>query len=130
MIKKMEIFLKVISFLNIIVVFVALIVSGVVLKQTPTSTTIIVIVFVVIFSILIWMRGKSIGTLISEKQEVSKNKIIMLLGFIIIMDVLQKIFTIIYILALFKNVSILFSYIILMSEYLLIDKTKKIISAI
>lgn len=130
MIKKMEIFLKVISFLNIIVVFVALIVSGVVLKQTPTSTTIIVIVFVVIFSILIWMRGKSIGTHISEKQEVSKKKIIMLLGFIIIMDVLQKIFTIIYILALFKNVSILFSYIILMSEYLLIDKTKKIISAI
>ena len=107
MINKTEIFLKIISLFDVLVAFCSLFISCVILKQSVNFSVLIVVIFTAIYSIFIWMTGKRIGSILSEKQVKFGKKIVMILAVTILMNVLQNLCTITYILRFFKNISII-----------------------
>ena len=53
MIKRMELFLKIISLFDVLVAFCALFISSVILKQPVNFSVLVIVIFTIIYSILI-----------------------------------------------------------------------------
>lgn len=127
MIKRMEFFLKIIALFNVLTAFCSLFVSCAILKQSIGFSVLIVVIFTTIYAILIWIAGKRIGSILSEKQIKFGKKIVMLLAVIILMTLLQNLCTITYILSFFKNISIIIPCMFSMIVFQLVDGMKRLI---
>lgn len=68
MIKRMDFFLKIISLFDVLVVLCSVFISFVILKQPFNYSILVIVIFTTIYSLLIWMTGKRIGLILSEKQ--------------------------------------------------------------
>ena len=78
MIKRMEFFLKIISLFDVLVAFCSLFISCVILKQPVNFSVLFIVIFTTIYSILIWMTGKRIGSILSENQVKLGKKIVII----------------------------------------------------
>lgn len=130
MIKRMELFLKIISLFDVLVAFCALFISSVILKQPVNFSVLVIVIFTIIYSILIWMTGKRIGSILSEKQVKLGEKIVMIFAVTILMNVLQNLCTITYIFSFFKNISIIIPCMFSMIVFQLVDEMKRLIENI
>ena len=127
MIKRMEIFLKSISLFDVLVVFCSLFISCVIFKQPFNFSVLFIVIFTTIYSILIWMAGKRIGTILSEKQVILGKKIVIILSVTILMNILQNLCAVTYIFGFFKNISIIIPCMFSMIVFQLIDGMKRLI---
>lgn len=125
MIKIMNFLLKFIPFFNVSVVFCSLFIFCVILKQLVNFSVLVIIIFTIMYSILIWMTGKRISSILSKKQVRLEKKIVMLLAVIILMTILQNLCTIIYIFNTFTKISIIIPCMFSMVVYQLVDGMKR-----
>ena len=125
--KRMEFFLKIMSLFDVLVAFGSLFISFVILKQTFNFSVLVIVIFITIYSILIWMTGKRIGSILSEKQLKLGKKIVMIFAVTILMNVLQNLCTIIYIFSSFKNISVIIPWMFSMIVFQLVDGMKRLI---
>lgn len=127
MIKRMEFFLKIISLFDVLVAFCSLFISCVILKQPVNFSVLFIVIFTTIYSILIWMTGKRIGSILSENQVKLGKKIVIILAVTILMNILQNLCTITYIFSFFKNISIIIPCMFSMIVFQLVDGMKRLI---
>lgn len=125
MIKRQEFFWKIIPIFNLLVAFCSLFISCVILKRSVNLSVLVILIFTIIYSILIWRRGKRIESILSEKQVILGKKIVMILAVAILMDILQNLCTIAYIFGFFKNNSIIIPCMFSMIVYQLVDEMKR-----
>lgn len=123
----MAFILKIIALFDVLVAFCSLFISCVILKQLINFSVLVVVIFIIIYAMLIWMAGKRIGSMLSDKQIKFGKKITMLLAVIILMTVLQNLCTITYILSFFKNISIIIPCMFSMIGFQLVDGMKRLI---
>jgi len=103
-----------------------LLTSSIILKQPLGFSILLIVIFSIIYSILVWAVGEKIGYILSEKQIKTSKKIRMLFALVIIMSVLQNISTLTYVFRIIKNISILIPWMFAMIEFQLADGMKKI----
>ena len=126
MIKRMDLCLKIIALLNGWIALCSLLTSSIILKQPLSFSILLIVIFSIIYSILIWVVGKKIGYILSEKQIKTSKKIRMLFALVIIMSVLQNISTLTYVFRIIKNISILIPWMFAMIVFQLADGMKKL----
>ena len=125
--KRMEFFLKIMSLFDVLVAFGSLFISFVILKQPFNFSVLVIVIFITIYPILIWMTGKRIGSILSEKQLKLGKKIVMIFAVTILMNILQNLCTIIYIFSSFKNISVIIPWMFSMIVFQLVDGMKRLI---
>ena len=125
MIKIMKLYLKFIPFFNVSVVFCSLFIFCVILKQLVNFSVFVIIIFTIMYSILIWMTGKRISSILSEKQVRLEKKMVILLMVTILMTILQNLCTAIYIINSYKKFSIIIPCMFSMVVYQLVDGMKR-----
>ena len=127
MIKGMEKFLKSIALFDVLVVFCSLFISCVILKQPFNFLVLFIVIFTTIYSILIWMAGKRIGSILSQKQVMFGKKIVIILSVTILMNILQNLCVVTYIFGFLKNISIIIPCMFTMIVFQFVDEMKRVI---